>query len=290
MTASSRSGSPCARLPQRTPPSSNWRSVSAMSNLRRLIAWLLLALVAVVGAGAAVLGVAQAPDNVPLSQAVNNTLGAANYSEVVAESTPQGNQTDYLVYQAPDKLGGYIQSGNKRTYVYVIGTKEYQSLTVTPNTPTENLVFYEQPSQGAAALDPAHNYLGYAQQRQARPAVGVHLHVHPDPGRTGRDLRLHRVREVRVGDRPLTVQDGVGPADHLAGRNITAGGAARRSQGGRRSEQPDRPWPASGTATGRPAAGRHPAGSVAGSLAWSMAESMAERSRRAAGPRGRSPR
>jgi hypothetical protein len=134
------------------------------SNLRRLIAWLLLALVAVVGAGAAALGVAQAPDNVPLSQAVNNTLGAANYSEVVAESTPQGTQTDYLVYQAPDKLGGYIQSGNKRTYVYVIGTKEYQSITVTPNTPTKNLVFYEQPSQGAAALDPAHNYLGYAQQ------------------------------------------------------------------------------------------------------------------------------
>ena len=34
------------------------------------------------------------------------------------------------MYQAPDRLGGYIQSGNKRTYVYVIGKWEYQSLTM----------------------------------------------------------------------------------------------------------------------------------------------------------------
>jgi len=135
-----------------------------MSNLRQLIAWLLLAMVAVVGAGAAALGVAQAPDNVALSKAVVNTLGASNYSEVVSESTPQGTQSDYLVFQAPENLGGYIQSGSKRTYVYVIGTKEYQSITVTATTPTKHLVFYEQPSQGAVALDPAHNYIRYAQQ------------------------------------------------------------------------------------------------------------------------------
>jgi hypothetical protein len=135
-----------------------------MNHLRQLIAWLLLALVAVVGAGAAALGVSQAPNNVPLLQAVVNTQRASNYSEVVAETTPQGTQSDYLVYQAPDKLGGYIQSGSRRTYVYVIGSKEYQSITVTANTPTKHLVFYEQPSQGAATLDPAHNYLAYAQR------------------------------------------------------------------------------------------------------------------------------
>ena len=50
---------------------------------------------------------------------------------MVTESTPQGKQTDYLVFEAPDKLGGYVQSGNKRTYVYVIGDTEYQSLTVS---------------------------------------------------------------------------------------------------------------------------------------------------------------
>lgn len=139
-----------------------WRSVSAMSTMRQMIAWLLLVMVAVVGGGAAVLGVSQAPKTVPLQEAVSNTLGAPNYSEVVSESTAQGKQTDYLVYQAPDRLGGYIQSGNRRTYVYVIGNVEYQSLTVTANTPTKHLVFYRQPSAGAAALDPAHNYLRYA--------------------------------------------------------------------------------------------------------------------------------
>jgi hypothetical protein len=133
-----------------------------MSDLRRLISWLLLVLVAVVGGGAAVVGVLQSPNNVALKEAVTNTLAAPNYSQVVTESTPQGKQTDYLVYQAPDRLGGYVQSGNKRTYVYVIGTEEYQSLTVAANTSTKHLTFYKQQSEAAADLDPAHNYLHYA--------------------------------------------------------------------------------------------------------------------------------
>ncbi len=135
-----------------------------MNTGRNLISWLLLGLLTVLALGGAVLGIAQAPKNVPLAQAVTNTLGAANYSEVLTENTPQGKQTDYLVYQAPDRLGGYIQSGSKRTYVYVIGKVEYQSLTVANNTPTNQLVFYRQASQGAQALDPAHGYLPYAKQ------------------------------------------------------------------------------------------------------------------------------
>ena len=133
-----------------------------MNDLRQTISWLLLVMVGVVGAGAAVLGVSQAPKNVPLDKAVSNTLAASNYSQVVTESTPQGKQTDYLVFEAPDKLGGYVESGNKRTYVYVIGNTEYQSLTVPSNTSTKHLVFYQQQSQGAATIDPAHNYLQYA--------------------------------------------------------------------------------------------------------------------------------
>jgi len=135
-----------------------------MSNGRNLTSWLLLGLLTVVGLGAAVLGVAQAPKNAPLQQAWKNTLAARNYSEVLSESTPQGQQTDYLVYQAPDRLGGYIESGAKRTYVYVIGKWEYQSLTVANGASTSHLVFYRQPSQGAKALDPAHGYLPYARQ------------------------------------------------------------------------------------------------------------------------------
>jgi hypothetical protein len=148
-----------------------------MSNGRNLTSWLLLGLLTVVGAGAAVLGVVQSPKNAPLiscaspqqivtkcTGAVPNTLKASNYSEVLAESTPQGQQTDYLVYQAPDRLGGYIQSGAKRTYVYVIGKFEYQSLTVANNASTAHLEFLRQPSQGAKSLDPAHGYLPYAKQ------------------------------------------------------------------------------------------------------------------------------
>ncbi len=127
-----------------------------------MTAWLLLGLLVAVGAGGAVLGVVQSPTNVPLQQAVDNTLTAPNYSEVLTESTPEGKQTDYLTYQAPDRLGGYIQSGDKRTYVYVIGPLEFQSLTVSTNSSTKHLIFYKQSSQGAQALDPVHGYLAYA--------------------------------------------------------------------------------------------------------------------------------
>jgi hypothetical protein len=141
-----------------------------------MTSWLLLGLLTVVGAGAAVLGVVQSPKTAPLyictppqqhvncTGAVPNTLAASNYSEVLTENTSQGTQTDYLVYQAPDRLGGYIQSGNKRTYVVVIGTVVYQSLTVTPDTPTSHLTFYRQQSQGAKTLDPVHGYLPYVSQ------------------------------------------------------------------------------------------------------------------------------
>jgi len=133
-----------------------------MNDLRGTISWLLLVLLGVVGAGGAVLGITEAPKNVPLHEAVDNTLNAPNYSEVVTESTAQGTQTDYLTYQAPDKLGGYVENGSKRTYVYVIGSVEYQSLTVSANASTKHLVFYRQTSQGATTIDPVHNYLRYA--------------------------------------------------------------------------------------------------------------------------------
>ncbi len=139
-----------------------------MSNGRNLTSWLLLGLLTVVALGAAILGVAQSPKNAPtrsrVVRGVTNTLGASGYSEVLNEVTPAGKQTDYLVYQAPDRLGGYIQSGNKRTYVYVIGKWEYQSVTMAVGASTDHLTLYRQASQGAQALDPAHGYLPYAKQ------------------------------------------------------------------------------------------------------------------------------
>jgi hypothetical protein len=140
-----------------------------MTDLRRLIAWLLLALVGVVGLGGAVLGVSLSPDNATLSQAVANTKAASSYTQVVTEKTTSGDQDDTLVWQAPNRLGGYIESGSKRTYVYVLPSTtgssfEYQSLTVTPATPTRRLVFYRQASESATLLNPAYRYLSYASE------------------------------------------------------------------------------------------------------------------------------
>jgi hypothetical protein len=135
-----------------------------MNDSRRLIGWLLLGLLGAVGLGGAILGIVLAPRNVPLDQAVTNTLGASSYSEVVTESLATGSQTDTLTYQAPDRLGGYIQNGTRRTYVVVIGSTEYQSVTAAATTPTSKLVFYKQAGQPVSSLDPAHSYLRYADQ------------------------------------------------------------------------------------------------------------------------------
>ncbi len=146
------------------------------------------------------LGLNQAPKNAPLivcaspkqpiqtcTGAVPNTLNARNYSEVVTESTAQGTQTDYLTYEAPDKLGGYVENGSKRTYVYVIGSVEYQSLTVSANASTKHLVFYRQPSQGATTIDPVHNYLRYAQTAPhiTTSAGGTYTFTLSQDGETG---------------------------------------------------------------------------------------------------------
>ena len=133
-----------------------------MNDLRQTISWLLVALVGVVGAGAAVLGISQAPSNVSLNKAVVNTLAAPNYNEVITQVGPQGTQTDYLTYVAPSTLGGYIDAAGKRTYVYVIGTTEFQSLPVSSSNPPKVLTFYKQQGPGAKAVDPARHYLTFA--------------------------------------------------------------------------------------------------------------------------------
>jgi predicted membrane-bound mannosyltransferase len=173
---------------------------------RRLISWLLLGLLSAVGLGGAILGISLAPKNVPLDQAATNTLAAANYSEVVTENTAQGTQTDYLTYQAPDRLGGFIQSGNKRTYVYVIGSVQYQSVSVAANASTKNLVFYKQASQPASVVDPAHNYLRFASQAKNVTKNGnTYTFVLHQSGQTGNFS--YTVNGSYVSSFGLTVQN-----------------------------------------------------------------------------------
>ena len=148
-----------------------------MTDSRNLLGWLLVGLVGAVTAGAAILGVAQSPGTASLSQAMTNTLNASSYSEVFTETQQQvGSETGYLTYQAPDRLGGYVVVGaNRRTYIFVQGPYEYQSLTVTGNTPPSRLVFYRQRTGvGVAHLDPAQNYIN----------LGKHGHVTSHSGNT----------------------------------------------------------------------------------------------------------
>lgn len=129
--------------------------------MRRAIPFLLLALLAVVGGGAALLGLTTGDTGVALGTAVSNTLGAASYSEVLTEATPQGNQSAQIAYHAPDRLGGWIQSAGRRTYLVIIGSTEYVSVSVKVSDGDHHLVFYKQSTAGAQAVDPAHTYLVY---------------------------------------------------------------------------------------------------------------------------------
>lgn len=127
-----------------------------------MIGWLLLVLVAVLAAGGAALGVSQAPKQATLQTAVKNTLNASNYTSDVLESSSQGTQTQHLVYQAPNRLGGYVDSGTVRVYVAVIDGVEYQSNQVTAATSTAHLTFQKQASQPASSYDPVHEYVALA--------------------------------------------------------------------------------------------------------------------------------
>jgi len=117
---------------------------------------------------------------------VASTLSAPNYSEVLSLNSSQGEQTDHLTYEAPDRLGGYIQSGAKREYVYVIAKTEYQSQAVPNDTPVSQVAFRSQASQGVTALDPAHSYLAEAKKtNQATRSGDVYSFTLSNQGQTG---------------------------------------------------------------------------------------------------------
>jgi hypothetical protein len=128
--------------------------------MRKYLAFLLLGILTLVGAGGAAVGAVQAQSGTALSQAVKNTLGASNYTEDLVEKTPQGNQTAHLVYQAPDRLGGWLLSAGRKTYLFIIGTTEYIAVSQSASAPAPK-TFYTQQTTGAQAVDPAHTYLPY---------------------------------------------------------------------------------------------------------------------------------
>ena len=128
--------------------------------MRKYLAFLLLGILTLVGAGFAFLGAMQSSSAAPLGKAVTNTLNASNYTEDLVERTPQGAQQARLVFQSPDRLGGWLISAKRKTYLYIIGNAEYIAVTRSISAPAPT-TFYRQQSQGAVAVDPAHTYLPY---------------------------------------------------------------------------------------------------------------------------------
>ena len=143
--------------------------------MRKYLAFALLGILTLVGGGFAVAGAVQSTGGTNLGKAVENTLKASNYTEILTEQTPQGNQQANLVFQSPDRLGGWLRSSNRKTYLFIIGKKEYVAVTrsASAKVPTK---FYTQRTTGAVAVDPAHNYLPYW---NCKPQPGVATKVCP---------------------------------------------------------------------------------------------------------------
>jgi len=126
--------------------------------MRKYLAFVLLGILTLVGAGFAFLGATQSSSPAPLGRAVRSTLKAPNYTEYLVENTPQGTEHVSLVFQAPDRLGGWLITAKRKTYVYIIGNTEYVAVTRSLSAPAPT-TFYRQQSQGAVAVDPAQSFL-----------------------------------------------------------------------------------------------------------------------------------
>ncbi len=128
--------------------------------MRKYLAFILLGILTLVGGGFAAAGVVQSTSGTGLGQAVANTLKASNFTEVLMEKTPQGSQRAHLVFQSPDRLGGWLSRSGSKTYLFIIGTREFVARTgsASASAPTK---FFTQRTAGAVAVDPAHTYLPY---------------------------------------------------------------------------------------------------------------------------------
>jgi len=134
-----------------------------MSDAQRLIPWLTLGLLTVVGAAGLALGIQQSPHQAAFQAAISNTLAAPSYSSLLVTTGTQAT-TQSLTWQTPDRIGGYVDTGKRRFYVAVIGSFEYQSTQVSTTTGPTNLSFVKGASQPASAYDPVKGYLPYAQK------------------------------------------------------------------------------------------------------------------------------
>jgi len=133
-----------------------------MTGTRRLTSYYLLALLSVWALAGLVLGIVLLPSHGGLQGAVNSTLGASNYTEDLHAVTTQSHQAEHLVFESPDKLGGYVERGSQRQYVVITGSDVYQSGVVRSSTPTDKVAFRKSAtgqSNAAVANDPVQSDL-----------------------------------------------------------------------------------------------------------------------------------
>jgi len=151
--------------------------------MRKYLAFALLGILTLMGAGFAALGAVQSSNGIDLGQAVTNTLKASNYSEVLVQKSPRGNQTVRVVFQAPDRLSATITAAGRMKYLYIIGTNEYESKIQPVGAPPPK-VFYTQKTTGAVANDPAQTYLRYYNKGPATRNGSVTTVTLPQAGQT----------------------------------------------------------------------------------------------------------
>ena len=170
-----------------------------MSDSRQMITWLLLVLVAVVGGGAAVLGVVAGPEQRPAVAGRRQHPGGLQLLRGRhRDRRRRASRPTISSTRPPTGWAATSRAGTSAPTSTSSGPSSTRASPCRPPPPTKHLIFYQQPSQGAATLDPAHNYLQYANQAKNVKQSGATYYLHADPERPDRDLRLHRVRPVRL--------------------------------------------------------------------------------------------
>jgi hypothetical protein len=134
-----------------------------MTDARRTLSWLLLALVAVVTAGGAFLGVYYSPSQpvTSLKLAAKSTGAATSYTEDLKQtSTTNGVGQLHLVLQAPDRAIGFQQATGQRLYFVVIKNTVYQTTPIKiTNSVTVHHFTVEHATNPIPQVDPLPSYL-----------------------------------------------------------------------------------------------------------------------------------
>ncbi|HEY1467007.1 MAG TPA: hypothetical protein VGF11_08120 [Acidimicrobiales bacterium] len=142
-----------------------------MTDARRTLSWLLLALVAVVTAGGAFLGVYYSPSQpvTSLKLAAKSTGAATSYTEDLKRvSTANGVAQLHLVLQAPDRAIGFERATGRQLYFVVINNTVYQTVpTKITNSVTVHHFNVQQASNPLAQLDPLPSYLDLVNRAKA---------------------------------------------------------------------------------------------------------------------------